>query len=204
MKVTLISLFHYDNFAMRLLFSHLRDNGISVSFIGFKRMRHKITSTLKNDFFEMNDYHTQVSPEDIEVLLGELEKQAPDLVGIGLQSSQFPVAKRLTDAIRKRISAPIIWGGAHPTIDPEGAIKHVDMICINEGFDALLELCGRIKEGRSYDDIKNIWTNHKGAITRNPTRPLIADLDRIPVASYDSANKIYIDDGRLQPKRNFD
>lgn len=204
MKITLISLFHYDNFAMRLLFSHLKANGISVSFIGFKRMRHKVTKTLKNDFMEMNDYHTNASREDIDVLLGELEKQTPDLVGIGLQSGHFPVAKEITEAIRERIKAPIIWGGAHPTVDPESCIKHADMICVNEGVEALLELCQRIEQGKPYDDVRNIWINRAGRITKNPTRPLLANLDILPPASFDNESKIYIDEGRLQPERNID
>jgi radical SAM superfamily enzyme YgiQ (UPF0313 family) len=35
-------------------------------------------------------------------------------------------------------------------------------------------------------------------------RPLMADLDRLPFASYDVENKSYIDDGGLQPDRNID
>ncbi len=204
MKTTLISLFQYDNFAVRLLFSHLRANGIDVSFIGFKRMRHKVTQTLKNEFMEMNDYHTEVTEEDVQVLLQELERIQPDLIGIGLQSSHFPVAKRITQAIKARMKVPVIWGGAHPTIDPENCIEHTDMLCVGEGAEALLELVQCMEQGRSYSHVQNLWINKDGRVIRNPTRPLLADLDILPCASYDSGNKTYIDDGQLQPKKNID
>lgn len=119
MKVILISLFHYDNFALRLLFSYLKVNNIPVHYIGFKRLRQKITKTLKNDYVEMHDYHTEVTEEDIDTLLEQLNKLNPALIGIGLQSTHFQIAKRLTQAIKSKFKVPVIWGGSHPTIDPE-------------------------------------------------------------------------------------
>ena len=204
MKVVLIALFHYENFALRSLFSYLRANGIQVSFIGFKRMRHKSTKTLKNDFMEMNDYHTEATEEDIGALLAQLEKENPSLIGIGVQSSHLPVAQRITRAIKAKFSTPVIWGGTHPTIDPENCIAHTDMICVGEGFDPLLELSGRIAEGSPYEDIKNLWINKADGTVRNERRPLLNNLDVLPFASYDGEHKSYIDDGRLQPERNID
>ncbi|MCX6338634.1 MAG: cobalamin-dependent protein [Candidatus Aureabacteria bacterium] len=204
MNVVLIALFHYENFALRSLFSYLRANGVPVSFIGFKRMRHKSTKTLKNDFMEMNDYHTEATEEDIDALLAQLEKLNPSLIGMGVQSSHFQVAQRITRAIKAKFPAPVIWGGSHPTIDPANCIPHTDMICAGEGFDPLLELSKRIAEGRPYDDIKNLWVNKGDRIIRNEMRPLLNDLDILPFASYDGEHKSYIDDGRLQPDRNID
>lgn len=204
MKVVFIALFHYENFALRSLFSYLRGNGIPVAYIGFKRMRHKMTKTLKNDFLEMNDYHTEVSEEDVRALLDQLEKLHPSLIGIGVQSSHFGIAQRLTRAIKEKFDVPVIWGGAHPTIDPENCIPHTDMVCVGEGFDPLLELSRRIAKGAPYDDVPNIWVNSGGGVRRNESRALLTNLDLLPSASYDGDDKWYIDDGRLQPKRNID
>lgn len=204
MNVVLVSLFHYDNFALRLLFSYLRSHGIPVQYVSFKRMRKKTTRTLKNDHLEMNDYHTEITRKDIEALLAQIGKLEPALIGIGLQSSHFQTAIRLTRAIKERFDAPVIWGGAHPTIDPEECIRHTDILCVGEGFDPLLELSRRVLRGERYDDIGNLWVNDGGAVTRNGQRPLLADLDVLPFASYDGAGKIYIDDGRVQEGGNFD
>ncbi|MDP8261729.1 MAG: cobalamin-dependent protein [Candidatus Ancaeobacter aquaticus] len=189
---------------MRLLFAHLRDNGMSPSFIGFKRMHHKPTKTLKNEFIEMNDFYTEVSEEDINTLVTQLEIQKPSLIGIGLKSSQYAIAQQVTQAIRARLKVPVIWGGPHPTIDPENCIKHTDMICVGEGAEALLELSQRISEEKPYHDVRNIWVNDNGNIIRNERRPLLTNLDGLAIASYDGDNKIYIDDGKLQPTNNID
>lgn len=204
MRVVLIALFHYESFALRSLFSYLKARGIPVSFIGFKRMRHKAARTLKNDFMEMYDCHTETTQKEIEVLLAELERLGPSLIGLGVQSSQFPLACRVTRAIKKRFSVPVIWGGAHPTIDPERCIAETDLVCVGEGFEPLRQLSERIEEGRPYRDISNIWVNEGGAVTRNESRQLIDDLDLLPFANYDPEDKTYIDDGRMQPERNID
>lgn len=204
MRVVLIALFHYENFALRSLFSHLKAHGIPVSFIGFKRMRHKATRTLKNDFMEMYDYHTEATREDIDALIAELKRLEPSLIGIGVQSSHFPVAQRLTRAIKEAFPVPVIWGGAHPTVAPERCITETDIVCVGEGFEPLRELAARIAAGRPYLDIPNLWVNEGGRITRNESRQLITDLDVLPFASYDAEEKSYIDDGALQPERNID
>lgn len=204
MNIVLISLFHYDNFAVRLLFSYLRDNNIPVFYISFKRLRQKVTKTLKNDYVEMHDYHTEVTQDDINILLSQLDKLNPALIGISLQSTHFQIAKRLTQAIKTKFKVPIIWGGSHPSIDPENSIKYVDMICVGEGFDALLELSQRVLQGRPYKDIKNLWVIENGRIIRNEHRPTIKDLDILPFASFDSKNKTYIDDGQVQIDKNVD
>ena len=152
----------------------------------------------------MNDYHTDVTEEDITILIATLKKLNPSLVGIGVQSSHFKVAQRITKAIKENLNVPVVWGGAHPSIDPAGCIEHTDMVCVGEGFDALLELSRKILDGTSYHDVKNVWFNTGNGIIKNEMRPLLADLDVLPVASYDGENKWYIDDGRLQSKKNID
>lgn len=203
MSVVLISLFHYDNFAVRLLFSYLRDNNTPVFYISFKRLKQKATKTLKNDFVEMHDYHTEVTEDDINALLTQLNKLNPALIGISLQSTHFQIARRLTQAIRSKFKIPVIWGGSHPTIDPENCIKHTDMICVGEGFDAMLELSQAVLQGKPYNKIKNLWINENGKIIKNGFRPLLNNLD-LPFASFDSKNKFYIDDGQVQTNKNID
>jgi len=202
MNVVLISLYLYDNYAMRLLLAYLRANNIPVYYIGFKRTKRKPTKTLKNAA-ELQDYHTEPTEEDIKVLLEQLQKLSPSLIGIGLQSVHFQTAKEITKAIKARLKAPVVWGGSHPTIDPESCIRYADIICIGEAYDALAELSQKIFQGESYNDIKNLWVRNKNRVFRNETRPILTDLDLLPFASFDGENKIYIDDGHLQQNNNL-
>jgi len=202
--VVLISLFHYDNFALRLLYSYLQANNIPVYYISFKRMKQKATSTLKNDYVEMHDFHDPVTDEDINTLLEQLDKLSPSLIGIGLQSIHLELGKSLTTKIKNKFKVPVVWGGVHPTIDPESCINHTDIVCVGEGFDALLELSKNILANKPYDDIKNLWINKNGKIIKNASRPLIKDLDILPFASYTPENRLYIDNGRVENEKNID
>lgn len=78
------------------------------------------------------------------------------------------------------------------------------MICVGEGFDALLELSQAILQDKPYKSIKNLWIKDGNKIIRNSTQPFLNNLDILPFASFDSKDKIYIDDGCLQPEKNID
>lgn len=75
-----------------------------------------------------------------------------------------------------------VYGGVHPTVDPEDAIDidGIDIICIGEGEDALVELCNALNKGEDYSDISSFWIKKGKEITRNPVRQLRQDLDSLP------------------------
>ncbi len=202
--VVLVSLYHYDSIAVRMLYSYLRSKDIPVYFLGFKRMKQKPTQTLKNDYIELHDYHDEVTAQDISAFIIKLKELNPALIGISLQSSHFQLAKNLTEQIRKSLSAPVIWGGSHPTIDPESCIKETDLVCVGEGFDPLVEVYNAVTDGKKYDDIRNVWVRKNGDIKRNDSRPLVKDIDILPAPSFSPENKIYIDAGKVQKNNNID
>ena len=200
----LISLYHYDNFSVRMLYSYLKSKNIPVYFLAFKRMKQKPTQTLKNDYVELHDYHDEVTEEDISALIGKLKELDPALIGISLQSSHFQLARTLTQRMRSNLNTPIIWGGSHPSIDPESCIKETDIVCVGEGFDPLVEVYNRIAAGKEYSDIKNIWVRRNGNVEKNDTRPLMRDIDILPAPDFSPENKIYIDEGKVQKDKNVD
>ncbi len=202
--IVLISLYQYENYASRMLFAHLNAHGIEVSFVGFKRQRMKRVKTLKNELIEIYDYCEEPTPQDIDCLISQLRRLEPDLIGINVKTAHSNCAKTITSQIRKSFDCPVIWGGPHPTIDPEECIKHTDMICVGEGFMPLLELSRRIEEKRPCDDVNNIWLNRGGKVIKNGQGAQISDLDELPFASFDGRNKYYIEDGSPQPENNFD
>jgi len=202
--VVLISLYHYDSFSVRMLYSYLKSKNIPVYFLGFKRMKQKPTRTLKNDYVELHDYHDDVTEQDIIALIDTLKELDPALIGISLQSSHLQLARILTQKIRSSLSAPVLWGGSHPSIDPESCIKETDIVCVGEGFDPLVEVYNSISSNKDYCDIKNIWINRNGNVKRNDLRPLMKDIDVLPHPSFSPEHKIYIDEGKVQKDKNID
>jgi anaerobic magnesium-protoporphyrin IX monomethyl ester cyclase len=78
-----------------------------------------------------------------------------------------------------------VFGGPHPTFFPEMIDEPgVDGVCIGEGEHAMVDFVRRYAEGGALGDIPNWWFRKDGAIQRNDVRPLIQDLDELPVPDH--------------------
>ncbi len=111
----------------------------------------------------------------------------PDLVAFSCLTNLYPWVSKMASLVKKEMDVPIIVGGLHPTILPEFVIKNpdIDMICIGEGEEALLELVSGMQNGKMDCSIKNIWFKRNGEIIRNPSRPFIQDMDSLPFPDKD-------------------
>ncbi len=77
-------------------------------------------------------------------------------------------------------------GGVHPTFLPEEAMKHADYVVRGEGDFTLPELIEYIEKG--HPDIASIkgvtYRDRRGNIINNPPRPLIEDLNILPLPDF--------------------
>jgi len=79
-----------------------------------------------------------------------------------------------------------IFGGPHPTYFPDMIeTGGVDAICRGEGEYPMVELVEALSQGRPSHEIQNIWVKENGTIFRNPLRPLIEDLDSLPLPDHE-------------------
>ncbi|MFH1423775.1 MAG: radical SAM protein [Candidatus Nealsonbacteria bacterium] len=110
----------------------------------------------------------------------------PDLIGINVFVDNFKWACYMAREIKKIIDVPVIFGGVFPTACPERVLKEdcVDMICLGEGEEPLLELISSMEKGEMDYNIKNLWFKKDGKIIKNEARNL-QDLDKLPL--YDKA-----------------
>lgn len=103
---------------------------------------------------------------------------APDVVCYSAMSSDAELYLAINNYLKASYSFVSIMGGAHPTFFPEVIERPgLDYICRGEGELAFAEFLDCLARGESPDGVANIGT--KQAI--NPLRPLIADLDAIPL-----------------------
>lgn len=109
---------------------------------------------------------------------------SPDLIAVSATESIFSRGISLLRRIR-HLKIPVIMGGVFPTFAPELALSYdeIDMVCIGEGEQALLELCDHMEKGLSCDDIKNIWIKKGDSIRKNPMRPL-QNIDENPLPDF--------------------
>lgn len=81
---------------------------------------------------------------------------------------------------------PVVWGGVHPSLVPEGTVRHplVDAVCRGEGEETVPELAAALAEGTPLRQIPGVWVKAGDGVEAGPERPLIADLDTLPSPDY--------------------
>lgn len=118
-----------------------------------------------------------------------------DMVGF---SSMTGYAALTADIIRHiRILNPktyIVWGGIHPIIVPDDAIRHADAICTGEGEFAFRDFFEDFNNGRDYTATKNFNFKRNDEIIRNPFLPLMTneEMTALPAPHYGVDERIYI------------
>lgn len=110
-----------------------------------------------------------------------LSKFQPDLIGITVMTVDVGAAvvlSKLAHRWRKKIT--VLWGGVHPTFEPEASLNEecVDFLIRGEGETSLNEFCNQFKsEKPSWSDVPGLSYFQNGVAHHNPLPPLITDLD---------------------------
>jgi anaerobic magnesium-protoporphyrin IX monomethyl ester cyclase len=121
------------------------------------------------------DFARRYPPKLLEQV-GELA-QGFDLAGISLMTNYFNHAVQLSNYLHQKLGIPVIWGGVHPTVQPEECLNYADAVCVGEGEETMLDVMGQLEHGSQLSGIRNLWT--RGG-QRPELRPLITDLDSLP------------------------
>ncbi|HUV45173.1 MAG TPA: cobalamin-dependent protein, partial [Dehalococcoidales bacterium] len=90
---------------------------------------------------------------------------------------------------------PVVWGGRHPTLEPDGTIKspYVDILVRGQGERTFAELVHSLAEGKSLGNVAGISYERFGEILHNPGRPLedVNDFPPMPYHLIDVERSIY-------------
>jgi len=117
-----------------------------------------------------------------------------DLVGLSSMTQYSSTMYEIIDFIRKINSkAYIVWGGIHPIIHPEDAIKHADAICTGEGEFAFKNFLELFKNGKDYTTAPSFWFRKNNSTIKNKNLPLMKpkDMDELPPLIYQDDEIIY-------------
>lgn len=148
------------------LASVLKERGYQVKIIDCQAMRIK-PGQLKNIFLE----------------------ESPQLIGLTSTShSRFNAVEIINLAKSLLPQCRIVVGGPHFTATAEDAlrvVKGIDFVVRGEGEDSLLELAQAIEEKKGFENIQGISWRQDGVIRHNQDRPLIKDLDSLPMLNRD-------------------
>jgi radical SAM superfamily enzyme YgiQ (UPF0313 family) len=131
-------------------------------------------------------FQTKTKEEIFEELGNMIQSFVPDLIAFSVNEELMQHACELAAQIKNYSSIPIIFGGIGVTVSPEEVIEKpfIDMICIGEGEDAIVELAQALGEGGDISGIKNVWVKQDGRVIKNEVRPL-RDMDSLPFLDVD-------------------
>jgi radical SAM superfamily enzyme YgiQ (UPF0313 family) len=172
-----------------------------ISFLSHSINIRSLSSYLKQKGFDViclfcpDDYNEK----NLADLIRVLKRENIGFVGISLVTDDFWRAVTATQAIKRNLGIPVIWGGAHVNVLPDESLQYADMICVGEGEEALLELVENIST-RSVPDttIRNVYFRNDQGIIRNEIRPLEENLDKYPIPDLDLTSQYVMDQYRLE------
>ncbi|MCP4650138.1 MAG: B12-binding domain-containing radical SAM protein [PVC group bacterium] len=119
-------------------------------------------------------------------------------VGISLAASEFCAASDFTKALKEKLDIPVIWGGPHPTASFEDSVNFTDFVCVGEGDKTAVELAQKLARGEDVYNIPNLAYLKEGKCVLNPMRPLIEDLNSLPVLDTKIYQQKVFLEGKLQ------
>jgi anaerobic magnesium-protoporphyrin IX monomethyl ester cyclase len=119
---------------------------------------------------------------------------SPDLIAISCYSNQYSIVTDILKHLKEKfIHIKNIVGGCHPSFVPEEVIAnpYIDMICLGEGEETLLELCDKLHVGKDICDIRNLWVKNKEGVRKNSLRAP-TDFDEIGEPDWSVFDPVHI------------
>ena len=108
----------------------------------------------------------------------------PDLLAVSCSETTFHRGLRLISKTRD-MGIKNIFGGVFPTFAPNLVMNFddVDMACVGEGENALVDLVNLLAKNEDYSNVTNLWVRKKdGSIKKNSiTKPV--DINQLPAVT---------------------
>ncbi|MBS7288662.1 MAG: radical SAM protein [Candidatus Freyarchaeota archaeon] len=116
----------------------------------------------------------------------EINYWSPDIVGVTATTPAHYEAVKILRAA-KSAGAFTVAGGPHFTfIDLKVMEEHsfVDCVVRGEGEETFKELIKAVERGGELKEIPGVTYRERGVVKRAPDRPLIENLDKLPIPAY--------------------
>ena len=138
----------------------------------------------------------QANPETPnEVILEQIRRQRPDLVGLSfLSTTSYPYAKIFAREIRAaNTHVRLAFGGVFVTLNAQ-LVKlqcpEVDFICRGDGEQLILDLIERLDDP---EQVAGITWMRDGQLRHNPNRPMERNLDQWPFPDRESLKLDFVE-----------
>lgn len=132
----------------------------------------------------------------------DIQKQVirfrPDLIAMSSTEDMWGLGVKLLHEIKNykiKNNIPVIAGGVFSTFAPEIVSKEelVDLVCVGEGENSLVDLCEKIQNKKDYSDLTNVWVKKNGKVVRKNPISKPVDINQNPIIDLDlfDENRLY-------------
>lgn len=138
--------------------------------------------------------------DGLERLESLLRDWRPDLLGLrSLTMGRGPLHQIARLAKERCGIATVVAGGPHASDDPGDVLANeaFDAAAIGEGEQTAVELVGRLLEGKPIDGIPGLAVRRDGRVELGAPRPLIQNLDELPMPDYGLVDFLGINRGHV-------
>lgn len=145
-------------------------------------------------------YDHNVTGAPIKTIVAWLKKQNPDALGFTVLSANLPVANAIAKEMKQwNPNIKIIYGGYAATFCSKDILSHCEQVdfCIRgEGELTIVDLLETLEQNKHLSEVRGITYREEGKVVENQDRPLIEDLDSIPIPDRKLSSQIYAFSGR--------
>lgn len=148
-----------------------------------------LAATLLKHNHEVEIYSQDIHHYPDEHLTEYLNNNKFDMVGLSFIGGYYEYKKalKISEAINNSTQRPFyVIGGFGPSPDPDYFLKKTgaEVVVMGEGEVTIIDLINHIGEARELDSVLGIAFTKNGKTKINPSRPLIEDVDSIPMPAY--------------------
>lgn len=123
--------------------------------------------------------------QNIDYIVSDLYKNNTNIIGFSTYIWNLTETLEICKTLKiVKPNIKIILGGPEVSYDGEKVLEenpYIDYIIYGEGEETLREFVkSLLKEEKEYKDISGLIYSKEGRVIKNPPRPLIYDLDKIP------------------------
>jgi len=122
----------------------------------------------------------------------------PNLIALSSTEDMWELGIRVLEKIKDykiKNNVPVIAGGVFPTFAPDICIKHnlVDLVCVGEGENTLIDLCKKIENQEDYSEVTNLWVKKDNKIIKKNSITKPVDINKKPIidTSLFEENRLY-------------
>lgn len=116
----------------------------------------------------------------------KVQKFAPDLIAVSITEDTYSIAVELLKYLGDNRPKTVV-GGVFPTFAPDVVYDNssgtIDYILKGEGENTLLELCIRLEQNKSVEDIDGLYCRNENVIINNKL-PRPVDIYTLPLPDY--------------------